>query len=542
LSGTSMAAPHVAGSAALLIEQHPDWGVSQITSALVSTAAPAWADTALTQQAAPSSAGAGRVAVDTASAPLVFTSPSTLSLGDLRVSDSKGVALTTTAFVTDAGGGEGVWTVTADTTESPPGVTLSSTPSVSVAAGGSATVSLTLNAPAASASGAVQGRLRLLLGTEERVIPFYGYVTNPGLAALQITTLRNRGRGTTADSASLVEAYRFPAAPFGPPGNPGESPLREVGGERLFRFDVPAAAINAGVAVVPARADVVVDPFILGAPDENTVLGLAATPVTANGLLPSVGRRDGAAAVLFPTPGRYWVAVDSGLDARTRTSTAGPYRIHRWIDDLAPPRLELVTKRLARPRGTIAVRALDAKSGVDPLTLTLRYDDFELGASAYDYENGIALFRIPRALPPLGRGASRVNIRASDHQEAKNILANATGFLANTSELKTRILVDTSAAHITWLLPAATRCVPAGGRVALSVSAAGPRAIHAVRFSARNTAVGLDRKPRFGDIYESVWNVPANARGRIRLVARALGADGALQQRATRVRICRQPS
>ena len=35
---------------------------------------------------------------------------------------------------------------------------------------------------------------------------------------------------------------------------------------------------------------------------------------TANGLLPSVGRRDGAAAILFPTPGRYWVAVDSGLD------------------------------------------------------------------------------------------------------------------------------------------------------------------------------------------------------------------------------------
>src|SRR5204863_5083739 len=39
-SGTSMAAPHVAGGAALLLQRHPDWTVAQIKSTLVLTGKP----------------------------------------------------------------------------------------------------------------------------------------------------------------------------------------------------------------------------------------------------------------------------------------------------------------------------------------------------------------------------------------------------------------------------------------------------------------------------------------------------------------------
>ncbi|BCB75032.1 hypothetical protein Pflav_014420 [Phytohabitans flavus] len=40
LTGTSMASPHVAGAAALVAQQHPDWNADQIKDALVSTANP----------------------------------------------------------------------------------------------------------------------------------------------------------------------------------------------------------------------------------------------------------------------------------------------------------------------------------------------------------------------------------------------------------------------------------------------------------------------------------------------------------------------
>ena len=46
LSGTSMATPHVAGAAAIIAQQHPDWTGAQIRDALVSTAKPLAGQTA----------------------------------------------------------------------------------------------------------------------------------------------------------------------------------------------------------------------------------------------------------------------------------------------------------------------------------------------------------------------------------------------------------------------------------------------------------------------------------------------------------------
>jgi subtilisin family serine protease len=61
-SGTSMASPHVAGSAALVKAAHPAWTPEQIKAALVDTAVhDVWSDAAHTSRQAPDRVGSGRI-------------------------------------------------------------------------------------------------------------------------------------------------------------------------------------------------------------------------------------------------------------------------------------------------------------------------------------------------------------------------------------------------------------------------------------------------------------------------------------------------
>src|SRR2546426_8919338 len=105
-----MSSPHVTGSAALLLQLHPGWTPRQVKSALVSSAGPAWANTARTQEAPVTLEGGGLVNRPRATNPLVFTDPASLSFQDLdlsRGSDSRALLVR----VSDAGGGAGTWQV-----------------------------------------------------------------------------------------------------------------------------------------------------------------------------------------------------------------------------------------------------------------------------------------------------------------------------------------------------------------------------------------------------------------------------------------------
>ncbi|GAB3935105.1 S8 family serine peptidase [Kribbella albertanoniae] len=74
LSGTSMATPHAAGAAALLVQQHPAWKAGELKSTLMGSAKPAAEQTAFQQ-------GAGRVDVAAAIKQTVVSDPGNLSFG-----------------------------------------------------------------------------------------------------------------------------------------------------------------------------------------------------------------------------------------------------------------------------------------------------------------------------------------------------------------------------------------------------------------------------------------------------------------------------
>lgn len=74
---TSMATSHVAGAAAILAGEHPDWQADQLRSTLMATAKPTEGVSVFEQ-------GAGRVDVAKASAATVFASPAILDNGTVQ--------------------------------------------------------------------------------------------------------------------------------------------------------------------------------------------------------------------------------------------------------------------------------------------------------------------------------------------------------------------------------------------------------------------------------------------------------------------------
>jgi len=395
LSGTSMAAPHVSGAAALLRQRHPAWSVAQIKSALVQTGDPVRTG-AGGAEAPAMREGGGMIDLPKADSPLLFAAPTSVSFG--RVPAVAAVSRTVT--LADAGGGAGTWSVSsvvqlgAGSVATPPTVAVPG--------------ALTVTATAGSTPGDVTGFVVLTRGADVRRIPFWFEVSAPKLAQEARPLLVHPGvvHGTTAGAPSLVTTYRYPTG----------GDVTYPGPERAYRVRITGRPANLGVVVLSGRAI----PHLTLDGGEDRLAGYTALPLDLNPYRRSYGSRIPVAGAVLPAPGVY----DLVFDTRS-AAAAGPFTFRWWVGDTTPPRL-----RLRGTHGAIVVSAADAGSGVDPSSIAATVDGRPAATAWSDGTIRVA------ARP----GIHHLVLSVADYQETKN-MEDVAPVLPNTATLRATLRV-----------------------------------------------------------------------------------------------------
>jgi subtilisin family serine protease len=250
-SGTSMAAPHVAGAVALLRQLHPTHDAEQITSVLIGSAKEV-------DHSGPITVGAGRLDVAAAADAIISASPATLSLG---LADLSADTVGTSATVTLNNSGDDDITADLDAVTAPGSIGSATVSPASVTIAGGESVEVTVKVSGQRPEDEAQLSGWMVASSEEAPdlrIPF-----DLSVRPLIVRMTPDPSDGTTeAFVYSPVVLDDLPVVEMTPPtGRPVEVTARPAGGT-WYRADL--ASTDVGVHHVSARAQTPQGPRLVG--------------------------------------------------------------------------------------------------------------------------------------------------------------------------------------------------------------------------------------------------------------------------------------
>ncbi|HTV21368.1 MAG TPA: S8 family serine peptidase [Polyangiaceae bacterium] len=250
-SGTSMAAPHVAGAAAILLDQHPSWGAAELKSALIGSAVYNPAFTALEQ-------GSGRVDVAAALETTIVASAPSLSFGLARWPHDDDTPLARTVTYRNLGPATELTfeldVLGPDGAPAPDGMFRVEPAAVALPAGGSASVRVTADTRAGDVDGIFGGRLVAIDGDGQTVAIPVAAQREFESYDLVLNHLDRQGQ-----PPQLYVTYLF-----------GGSPA-------TFQFITPGSAPENGVLRLP-RGHYAVETFIYPSAETSAAFTLLLTP------------------------------------------------------------------------------------------------------------------------------------------------------------------------------------------------------------------------------------------------------------------------
>jgi subtilisin family serine protease len=267
LSGTSMATPHVAGAAALLAQQHPDYTGQQL-KALLSGSASSHPELTAFQQ------GAGRIDVARAITQNVVTEPASVSVGRVAWPHDDDVAVAKPVTYRNLGDADVTLSLALDTT-APAGMFSLNTNEITVPAGGTAEVTVTTDTSAGEADGYFSAAIVAKAGESETRTPV---AVDREVESYDLTVDVIDGTGAAARNYSMLIVGLTNAAFASPYDQDGSFTVRlPKGGYILDNIVVTGSGeeINYGLLVQP---NLVLDKDMTVTFDARTAKPVSVTP------------------------------------------------------------------------------------------------------------------------------------------------------------------------------------------------------------------------------------------------------------------------